>query len=152
MRLPGDLDRNGTTADSEAPKPSGKILSWGVSNFDVEDLEDASAVDGDSRIACNQVLNNLTERAIEKRVLPWCEKHGAVVGYAPFERERFPDLRTRGGRVLADKEIARIDAAFPLKPVPQALPCSSRRTPSLVFRATVAVRRGQSPFSRAGTD
>jgi diketogulonate reductase-like aldo/keto reductase len=48
----------------------GKILGWGVSNFDVEDLDEAKAIAGPGRIACNQVLYHLRERAIEHAVLP----------------------------------------------------------------------------------
>jgi diketogulonate reductase-like aldo/keto reductase len=79
----------------------GKILSWGVSNFDVPDLEEALEIAGNNRIACNQVLYHLQERAIEHAVLPWCEEHSvAVVGYAPFGHGKFPGPRTPGGRVL----------------------------------------------------
>ncbi|HTY69847.1 MAG TPA: aldo/keto reductase [Alphaproteobacteria bacterium] len=86
-------------------RKAGKILSWGVSNFDVPDLEEALAIAGDGRIACNQVLYHLKERAIEHEVLPWCEAHGvAVVGYSPFGHDDFPSARTSGGRVL--EEIA----------------------------------------------
>jgi diketogulonate reductase-like aldo/keto reductase len=64
---------------------SGKILSWGVSNFDVADLEEVASIAGAAHPACNQVLYHLKERAIEHGVLPWCEKHGtAVVAYTPF--------------------------------------------------------------------
>jgi diketogulonate reductase-like aldo/keto reductase len=82
-----------------------KIRSWGVSNFDVPDLEELWEIAGGDQIACNQVLYHLQERAIEHAVLPWCEEHGvAVVGYAPFGHGRFPGPRTRAGRVL--QEIA----------------------------------------------
>ena len=63
----------------------GKILSWGVSNFDVRDLDEVAAIAGAGHPACNQVLYHLQERAIEHAVLPWCAKHGsAVVAYTPF--------------------------------------------------------------------
>jgi diketogulonate reductase-like aldo/keto reductase len=82
---------------------SGKILCWGVSNFDVTDLDETLAVAGPGRIACNQVLYHLEERAIEHAVVPWCETHGvAVVAYSPFGHGSFPDPRTEGGRVLED--------------------------------------------------
>ena len=62
-----------------------------MSNFDVHDLEEARAIAGDGRLACNQVLYHLEERAIEHAVMPWCEEHGvAVVGYSPFGHGRFP--------------------------------------------------------------
>ena len=82
---------------------AGKFLAWGVSNFDVADLDDALHIAGPGGIACNQVLYNLEERAIEHEVIPWCKRHGAaVVGYAPFGHGRFPDERSPGGRVLAE--------------------------------------------------
>jgi diketogulonate reductase-like aldo/keto reductase len=52
-----------------------KILSCGVSNFDVADLDEAEAAAGKGEIACNQVLYHLQERAIEHAVLPWCAAH-----------------------------------------------------------------------------
>jgi diketogulonate reductase-like aldo/keto reductase len=82
---------------------AGKILSWGVSNFDTDDLEEALAIAGPNRIACNQVLYHLGERAIEHAVMPWCEKNDiAVVGYSPFGSGSFPARETPGGRVLAE--------------------------------------------------
>lgn len=90
-----------TLAAFEQLHKDGKIASWGVSNFDVPDLEKAARIAGPGRIACNQVLYHLTERAIEHRVLPWCAEHGvAVVGYSPFGQGDFPGPHTPGGRVL----------------------------------------------------
>jgi len=81
---------------------AGKILSWGVSNFDVEDLDEALEIAGPGQIACNQVLYHLEERAIEHAVLPWCEKNGvALVGYSPFGSGSFPGPSSSGGRTLA---------------------------------------------------
>jgi diketogulonate reductase-like aldo/keto reductase len=94
-----------TTMGFDQLQQAGKILSWGVSNFDVPDLEEALSIAGEGRIACNQVLYHLEERAIEHAVAPWCETNGvAVVGYSPFGHGRFPAPRTAGGRVL--EEIA----------------------------------------------
>ena len=101
-----------TIAALEQLQREGKILSWGVSNFDVSDLEEARAIAGEGRIACNQVLYHLQERAIEHAVIPWCEKHGvAVVAYSPFGHGSFPGPRTAGGRVL--QEIADAHRATP---------------------------------------
>jgi diketogulonate reductase-like aldo/keto reductase len=81
----------------------GKILSWGVSNFDVSDLEEVAAIAGAGHPACNQVLYHLQERAIEHAVLPWCRQHGtAVIAYTPFGQSRTAfDARTKPGQVLA---------------------------------------------------
>ncbi len=80
----------------------GKILSWGVSNFDVADLDEVAAIAGAGHPACNQVLYHLQERAIEHAVLPWCQRHGtAVVAYTPFGQSTTAfDARTKQGRVL----------------------------------------------------
>ncbi|HTJ63215.1 MAG TPA: aldo/keto reductase [Alphaproteobacteria bacterium] len=96
-----------TIAAFEQLRQAGKILSWGVSNFDVDDLDEALAIAGEGRIACNQVLYHLEERAIEHRVMPWCEAHGvAVVGYSPFGHGDFPRPASPGGRMLAEVAAA----------------------------------------------
>jgi diketogulonate reductase-like aldo/keto reductase len=101
-----------TVAAFEQLHADGKILSWGVSNFDVADLGAVRRIAGAGHPACNQVLYHLRERAIEQAVLPWCEANGvAMVAYSPFGHAGgFPGPRTPGARVL--KDIAdRHDAA-----------------------------------------
>ncbi|MFI5317341.1 MAG: aldo/keto reductase [Myxococcota bacterium] len=101
-----------TVAGFEQLERDGKIRAWGVSNFDVDDLEELAALAPPGRPACNQVLYHLEERAIEHAVLPWCESHGvALVGYSPFGSGRFPSARSAGGRALA--EIAAAHGATP---------------------------------------
>jgi diketogulonate reductase-like aldo/keto reductase len=90
-----------TVAAFEQLVSAGKIRSWGVSNFDTDDLKEMLAIGGKGKIACNQVLYHLRERAIEHAVIPWCETHGvAVVAYSPFGHNDFPQLRSKGGEVL----------------------------------------------------
>src|SRR5215471_8857174 len=89
-----------TVAAFDKLQCGGKILSWGVSNFDVSDLEELKAVAPHGGPVCNQVLYHLEERAIEHAVLPWCERHRvAVVAYTPFGEGAFPGPRTAAGRV-----------------------------------------------------
>ncbi|POR46233.1 aldo/keto reductase [Bosea psychrotolerans] len=96
-----------TFAAFEALCEEGKILSWGVSNFDVDDLDEALEVAGPGRIACNQVLYHLRERAIEHAVIPWCERNGvAVTAYSPFGQDDFPPSTSVGGKVLAEVAAA----------------------------------------------
>jgi diketogulonate reductase-like aldo/keto reductase len=105
LHWPGRHPLEETFAGFERLREEGKVLSWGVSNFDVPDLQAAWAAGGEGRIACNQVLYHLGERAIEHAVLPWCEAHGvAMVAYSPFGHGDFPQLGT-GGRLVLD-EIA----------------------------------------------
>jgi diketogulonate reductase-like aldo/keto reductase len=89
----------------------GKILSWGVSNFDVDDLEEVYSLSSSHPPVCNQVLYHLEERAIEHAVIPWCSTHAiAVVAYSPFgSRSGFPAPRSAGGRVL--QQIADLHGA-----------------------------------------
>ena len=92
---------------------TGKILSWGVSNFDVVDLDEVEALAGEGHPACNQVLYHLEERAIEHEVLPWCaRRNAAVVAYTPFGvAPRLYDGRSKASRVLS--EVARACGATP---------------------------------------
>src|ERR1700749_4183712 len=101
-----------TGAGFEELERAGKIRSWGVSNFDVDDLDEILEVSGGGKIACNQVLYHLKERAIEHAVIPWCEKHGvAVVAYWPFGHDDFPSPASPGGKVL--QKIADAHKATP---------------------------------------
>jgi diketogulonate reductase-like aldo/keto reductase len=102
-----------TIAGFERLQRAGKIRSWGVSNFDVDDLEEAVSIAGEGTLACNQVLYHLKERSIEQAVIPWCEQHGvAVVGYTPFGHSvSIFGSGTPVGRVLS--EIAAAHDATP---------------------------------------
>jgi len=98
----GSYPLEDTVAAFEELAKAGKIKSWGVSNFDADDLDEMLDVAGEGRIACNQVLYHLKERAIEHAVIPWCERHGvAVVAYSPFGHDDFPASNSKGGAVLA---------------------------------------------------
>lgn len=86
-----------------ALKQEGKILSYGVSNFDAGDLQEALAIAGKDRVVCNQVLYHLQQRAIEHEVIPFCEKNNiAVVAYSPFGHDGFPAPNSAGGKVLGE--------------------------------------------------
>jgi diketogulonate reductase-like aldo/keto reductase len=91
---------------------AGKIRALGVSNFDVDDLKEAQAALTRHPIACNQVLYHLQERAVERRVLPYCQAHDiALVAYSPFGHGEFPSGRSRDGQAL--QAIAQHHGATP---------------------------------------
>src|ERR1700733_4883931 len=100
----GSVPLEDTIAAFETLVRQGKILAWGVSNFDAQDLAEVAAIAGPGHPACNQVLYHLKERAIEHAVLPWCTQHGtAVVAYTPFGQS--PGIfagESKAGRVLRD--------------------------------------------------
>jgi diketogulonate reductase-like aldo/keto reductase len=134
LHWPGSHPLEDTIAGFEALREAGKIRAWGVSNFDEEELEHALGIAGPGKIACNQVLYHLAERAIEHAVVPFCEEHGiAVVGYTPFGVGAFPPGGARGADVLrsiADKHGAserRVALAFlTRRPSLFAIPKSSQ--------------------------
>ncbi|HKU48427.1 MAG TPA: aldo/keto reductase [Nitrososphaera sp.] len=84
----------------------GLIRFIGVSNFDLEELQEAERALTEHRIACNQVLYYLGNRGIERRLLPYCARQEiAIVGYSPFGHGSFPSPQSEEGRVL--EEVAK---------------------------------------------
>lgn len=82
----------------------GKIRHWGVSNFDVEDMEALARVETSTRVtvAMNQVLYNLMRRGIEYDLLPWCRRHTiGIMAYSPLEQGRL--LRHKTLRTVANR-------------------------------------------------
>ncbi len=82
----------------ERLREQGKIRAWGVSNFDVADLDGLPGI-----CATDQVLYNLEARGIEFDLLPWCmERHMPVMAYSPVGQGgamlRHPALREVAGR------------------------------------------------------
>ena len=68
----------------------GKIAHYGLSNFDLDELEGAERLPGGSRIAANQVLYNVARRGIDRKLIPWCQsKNIAIMAYSPLEQGRF---------------------------------------------------------------
>nr|WP_026989606.1 aldo/keto reductase [Fodinicurvata sediminis] len=71
---------------------AGKIRHWGVSNFDVSDMEELMALRDDTAVQTNQVLYNLTRRGIEWDLQPWCrERQIPIMAYSPIEQGRMLD-------------------------------------------------------------
>lgn len=72
---------------------AGKIRQWGVSNFDVDDMEELAHIS--KSCAANEVLYNLSRRGTEYDLLPWCKAHGVpVIAYSPIEQGRILDEPT----------------------------------------------------------
>ncbi|MFJ4580177.1 aldo/keto reductase [Streptomyces echinatus] len=68
---------------------AGKIRHWGVSNLDVADMVELTALPGGDAVAADQVLYNLSRRGIEWDLLPWCREAGVtVMAYSPSEQGR----------------------------------------------------------------
>ena len=83
----------------------GKIRAWGVSNFDLDDMEELWSLPGGKACATNQVLYNLSRRGIEHDLLPWCLLQNVpVMAYSPVEQGRI--LRHRALADIAKKHNA----------------------------------------------
>jgi diketogulonate reductase-like aldo/keto reductase len=83
---------------------AGKIRHWGVSNFDVADMQELVNIPGGDEVAVDQVLYNLAHRGIEYDLLPWCRDGGVpIMAYSPIEQ----------GRVLREPALHAIAARHP---------------------------------------
>jgi diketogulonate reductase-like aldo/keto reductase len=101
-----------TLAGFEALRQAGKILAYGVSNFDRADMEEAIGLPGGAALAANQVMYNLRRRGIEYDLLPWCRAHGIpVMAYSPLESDRREQRRMFADPALT--EVARRHGATP---------------------------------------
>jgi len=103
---------------------AGAIRSWGVSNFDVGDMEELLALPGGSECATNQVLYNLRRRGIEAGLLPWCRKRRIPIqAYSPIEQ----------GRLLRDRTLTGVAIRHRATPAQIALAWVLRQTDMTVI-------------------
>lgn len=109
---------------------SGKIRHWGVSNFDVDDLEELRSIPGGDRVACNQVLYNVSRRGIEFDLLPDARARGLnVMAYTPIEQ----------GRILGNSALAEVASRHDATPAQIALAWTVRQD------GVIAIPRASSP-------
>ena len=91
-------------AGFEALRAAGKIRGWGVSNFNVRQMEDLFKVTDGERCATNQVGYSLSDRGIERDLLTWCEQHRVpVMAFSPLGGD--------SGTLVRDPTLARIGTA-----------------------------------------
>ncbi|CAN7491104.1 aldo/keto reductase [Rhizobium sp. LjRoot30] len=108
----GDHPLADTVAAFEELQQAGKIGAWGVSNFDVDDMQELLAVPGGENVAANQVLYNLGRRGIEYDLLPFCqERNIPIMAYSPIEQ----------GRLLHHPDLVDIAKAYQATPAQVAL-------------------------------
>ena len=95
----------GVVAAFEQLRAAGKIRSWGVSNFDIGQMNDLFAVPDGHRCATNQVPYSLNNRRIERDLLPWCKQHNVpVMAYSPLGGDR--------NLVVGDRALAQVGASL----------------------------------------
>ena len=87
LHWPGEHPIAETVDAYEALKAQGKIRSWGVSNFDVEEMQRLVVVPNGGNVATNQVLYNLSRRGVEFDLLPWQRERAiSTMAYSPIEQ------------------------------------------------------------------
>lgn len=99
----GSIPLRETVECMEELVAEGKIRRWGVSNFDVDDMEELISIPGGENCAVNQVLYHLGSRGVEYDLLPWLEQHDIpLMAYCPLAQAG--DLREEllGSRELQD--------------------------------------------------
>jgi diketogulonate reductase-like aldo/keto reductase len=88
----GPIPLEETLEAFERLRAAGKIGSWGVSNFDLADMQDLIDIPGGSEVSTDQVLYNLEYRGIEYDLLPWCESSALpIMAYSPIEQGQVLD-------------------------------------------------------------
>jgi diketogulonate reductase-like aldo/keto reductase len=100
----GSVPLSNTINAFETLVRDGKIRHWGVSNFDVADMEELAGLGMSTRatVAMNQVLYNLMRRGIEHDLLPWCRARKiGIMAYSPLEQGRV--LLHKTLRTVADR-------------------------------------------------
>jgi diketogulonate reductase-like aldo/keto reductase len=108
----GDVPLAETVEAFEALRAGGKILRWGISNFDVADMEELWRVADGRHCAANQVLYNLMRRGIEGQLLPWSRAHRVpIMAYSPIAQ----------GRLLGKSAVKKLAAARGVTPARVAL-------------------------------
>lgn len=101
LHWPGNIPLEETMSALEHLVQDGKILSLGLSNFDVDGLKEAKGYLHKETITCNQVYYHLGERGIERKLIPYCQKQNiAVVAYTPFGRKGLPSENSPKGKAL----------------------------------------------------
>jgi diketogulonate reductase-like aldo/keto reductase len=101
-------------AGFEQLRAAGKIKDWGVSNFNVEQMEDLFRIPDGNRCATNQVPYSLNNRGIERDLLTWCTQHDPpVMAYSPLGGEN--------GLLISDRTLTQIGAAHGCSPAAVAL-------------------------------
>ncbi|TPM01660.1 MULTISPECIES: aldo/keto reductase [unclassified Mesorhizobium] len=87
LHWPGSVPLAETVEAFEALKKAGKIRHWGVSNFDIGEMEELVGLPDGGNVQTNQVLYNLVRRGLEFDLAPWSRKRGIpLMAYSPVEQ------------------------------------------------------------------
>jgi diketogulonate reductase-like aldo/keto reductase len=127
LHWPGSVPLQETVDAFEALRAAGRIRHWGVSNFDVADMEALFDVRGGERCATNQIYYSLTTRGPGLELVPWLNRRGvATMAYSPIDQGalvRHAALRSmakRRGVTPAQLALAWLTAQAGVMAIPKA--------------------------------
>jgi diketogulonate reductase-like aldo/keto reductase len=149
----GDEPLAETVDGFEELQRRGWIRHWGVSNFDVADLEELCVVPGGARCAANQVYYSIGQRGIEYALLPWMRARGMpLIAHSPVDQGWLAgsgapavlrQIAERRGGTPAQVALAALLARPGVMPIPKA----SREAHLRENRATWALRLEPADFA-----
>jgi diketogulonate reductase-like aldo/keto reductase len=130
LHWPGAVPIAETVEAFTTLKNAGKIRHWGVSNFDVEEMEELAALAEGRDVSTNQVMYNLKRRGIEFDLIPWCAGRGIpIMAYSPLDQ----------GRLLRSREL-------------QAIALRHKATPAQVALAWLLTQKQVMVIPKAGNE
>jgi diketogulonate reductase-like aldo/keto reductase len=124
LHWPGSIPIAETVEAFTTLKRAGKIRHWGVSNFDVGEMEEVVELPGGKEVATNQVMYNLRRRGIEFDLMPWFQRRRIpIMAYSPLDQ----------GHVLRSRELEAVAARHAAKPAQVALAWLIQKTGVMVI-------------------
>jgi len=112
LHWPGSHPLSETVAGFVELKQTGKIRHFGVSNFDLKEMQELWNTREGTGLATNQILYNLSRRNVEWDLLPWMREHKIpIMAYSPLEQ----------GRLLNNKRLSSFACGIKTTPAQTAL-------------------------------
>ncbi len=95
LHWPGSHPLVDTVQAFEALRGAAKIRRWGVSNFDVDEMQALWVLSDGAACATNQVWYSASRRGAEFDLLPWLQQHGLpLMAYSPIDQASLASDRT----------------------------------------------------------
>ncbi len=132
LHWPGSVPLEQTFEALQELRDGGKIRDYGVSNFNLTDLEKVPA-EYQSQLGCNQVFYNLAHREVEWEVSDWCARHGVpLMAYSPLDQ---------ASKLLHDPVLGSIAERHGITPAQVALAWLLQRPDTVVIPKTTQLQR-----------
>ncbi len=132
LHWPGSVPLEQTFEALQELRDGGKIRDYGVSNFNLADLEKVPA-ECQSQLGCNQVFYNLAHREVEWEVADWCRQRGIpLMAYSPLDQ---------ASKLLHDPVLGSIAAKHGVTSAQVALAWLLQRPDTVVIPKTTQLQR-----------